>query len=40
MVAQLELLREAVESELGDLVADARVPFDQVLKFVIRHRWI
>src|ERR1700682_5774547 len=38
VVAQLELLRVAVQPELGDPVADARVPFDQVLELVICHR--
>src|ERR1700738_3737076 len=38
VVAQLELLRVAVQPDLGDLVADARVPFDQVLEFVVCHR--
>src|SRR5207249_5078708 len=37
VVADLELLREAVEAELGDLLPDARVPVLEVLERVVRH---
>src|SRR5579875_1369719 len=38
VIAQLEFLRVAVQAELRNLLADALIPFDQVLERVVRHR--